>query len=328
MPGPTRRVQQCDLNEVLSEGYRMRMHLSVYAVAVLASVSCLRNVAGQATLYVDENAAGTYRPSSPGGERTATFRMRNGLAVLGGFAGEEPGAHLRDPAAHETVLSGDLDGDDPSFSDCCFSNDTPGCDDAGCRAAICDQDPFCCQVSWDVYCAVDAADACPAVCGLRSDNSFHVVTTGGTDRSAVLDGFTIADGYADEFLNNRGGGVHNMEGSPVLARCTLTHNTANFGGGSSANNHPVLVNCSFILNYGSGAALEFAPMGEGGGMWVNGPATRSWWTPAARTVFWAPPTTTCGYRPTLRASMREITQPFRPTWPISTTTTIRPSLRR
>ncbi|MEE9212233.1 MAG: right-handed parallel beta-helix repeat-containing protein [Phycisphaeraceae bacterium] len=254
-------------------------------------------------------AAGTYKAAGPGGERSATFRLRDGLVVLGGFAGEEASAQHRDPATHETVLTGDLDGDDPPFSDCCFSNDTPGCDNAGCTAAVCDQDPFCCQVSWDVLCALQAGAACPEVCWLRSDNSFHVVTTSGTDRSAVLDGFTIADGYADENLNGnkRGAGVLNVAGSPALVRCTLKHNIANFGGGmysftnsepllvncrftsnvgdagggmaagyfggAIANSHPVLVNCSFILNYSSGAALGSPALGNGGGMWAHGAAT-------------------------------------------------------
>ncbi|MCP5151701.1 MAG: hypothetical protein H6983_05565 [Ectothiorhodospiraceae bacterium] len=56
-------------------------------------------------------AAGTYRPGGPG-ERRATFRLRRGVAILGGFAGTETAVEQRDPVANPTILSGDLLGDD------------------------------------------------------------------------------------------------------------------------------------------------------------------------------------------------------------------------
>jgi hypothetical protein len=60
-------------------------------------------------------AAGTYRPSA-GGNRAASFVLRNGLALFGGFAGNETRLEQRDPALHPTILDGDLLGDDgPGF---------------------------------------------------------------------------------------------------------------------------------------------------------------------------------------------------------------------
>jgi len=56
-------------------------------------------------------AAGTYRPAPPGGSREASFRLRTGIVVRGGFEGHESAAEQRAGTA-ETVLSGDLDGDD------------------------------------------------------------------------------------------------------------------------------------------------------------------------------------------------------------------------
>ncbi len=60
-------------------------------------------------------AGGIYRPEAPasGDSRAATFRLVPGTALLGGFAGlgaTNPDA--RDPLRFETVLSGDLAGDD------------------------------------------------------------------------------------------------------------------------------------------------------------------------------------------------------------------------
>ena len=64
-------------------------------------------------------AEGIYTPDSnsadPGGsgDRTATFQLINGVTLKGGYAGfgePEPNAH--DVELYETILSGDLDGND------------------------------------------------------------------------------------------------------------------------------------------------------------------------------------------------------------------------
>jgi predicted outer membrane repeat protein len=57
-------------------------------------------------------AEGTYRPAPPGGDRLASFAMKSGVALYGGFSGGETQLAQRDVIAHPTILSGDLDGDD------------------------------------------------------------------------------------------------------------------------------------------------------------------------------------------------------------------------
>jgi len=52
-------------------------------------------------------AAGTYKPTA-GSDRTATFQLKAGVALYGGFAGDEATRAERDWAAHVTTLSGDL----------------------------------------------------------------------------------------------------------------------------------------------------------------------------------------------------------------------------
>ncbi len=49
---------------------------------------------------------------------------------------------------------------DPGTGDCCFANGTPSCDDQTCCDLVCNDDPVCCDVAWDLICAQEAADNC------------------------------------------------------------------------------------------------------------------------------------------------------------------------
>ncbi|MHC4440819.1 MAG: DUF1565 domain-containing protein, partial [Planctomycetota bacterium] len=67
-------------------------------------------------------AEGTYKPDrgagNTPGERETTFRLINGVTLAGGYAGlGEPDPNARDVAVYETILSGDLNGDDPDVQD-------------------------------------------------------------------------------------------------------------------------------------------------------------------------------------------------------------------
>ena len=50
--------------------------------------------------------------------------------------------------------------------DCCADDGSsaPGCDDDECRVAVCAEDPYCCQNSWDVSCVAEGLGLC-SVCG-------------------------------------------------------------------------------------------------------------------------------------------------------------------
>jgi predicted outer membrane repeat protein len=80
------------------------------------------------------------------------------------------------------------------------------------------------------------------------NNSYHVVTGGGTNASAILDGFTITAGTADGSTlgYGNGGGMYNDMGSPTLNNLIFQGNIANGGGGmSNFNSHPTLTNVIF-----------------------------------------------------------------------------------
>lgn len=68
-------------------------------------------------------AAGTYRPDRGAGNRSATFRLVEGVSIYGGFAGGETMLHQRRPGANRTILSGDLAGNDDDTFDAARSSD-------------------------------------------------------------------------------------------------------------------------------------------------------------------------------------------------------------
>jgi hypothetical protein len=69
-------------------------------------------------------AAGTYVPAGTAAARTASFRLKTGVTVRGGFAGNEVSLAQRSALSGPSILSGDLAGDDgPGFAnraDNCF----------------------------------------------------------------------------------------------------------------------------------------------------------------------------------------------------------------
>ncbi|MHB9011475.1 MAG: choice-of-anchor Q domain-containing protein [Ignavibacteriaceae bacterium] len=63
-------------------------------------------------------ARGTYKPTTPGGDRSITFNIPSGVAVYGHFAGTETSTlqRLLTDSVYATILSGDLDGNDTGFT--------------------------------------------------------------------------------------------------------------------------------------------------------------------------------------------------------------------
>ncbi len=102
--------------------------------------------------------------------------------------------------------------------------------------------------------------------GDPSDNSFHVVSADRVNQLAVLDGFTITGGNADEYIvtddpNSSGGGMYNLDSSPTLVNLNFVENTAKWGAGNYNNqSSPELTNVTF-----SGNVLIVG--GEGAGMY-------------------------------------------------------------
>lgn len=225
-------------------------------------------------------AAGTYRPAGAGGLRDATFQLLNDVALYGGFAGGETSIEQRDIAMNETILSGDLNGNDVAItpeSDCCNPHSSAGCSDTACAIEICASIPECCSSSWTYLCASAAGFICGgcSVAGSTQDNVFHVVTGSGTNSSALLNGFTITRGFANlgssSDLRAYGAGMLNLNGSPTITQCRFIGNTSKHLGAGIFNrdsSSPLIIDSLFSLNAtvgnGTGAGVSVANRAGGG----------------------------------------------------------------
>jgi hypothetical protein len=185
-------------------------------------------------------AQGTYVPDQNSlnpdgsGDRRATFQLISGVGIYGGYAGYgEPDPDARDIRKYETILSGDLRG-----------NDFP-----------------------------EAVPAEYATERARAENSYHVVTSSGVEDTTVLDGFTIAAGQADgggEY--GRGGGMYNAWGNPTLINCTFTRNWANVFGGAiehPSGSYLVVIKCRFIGNAAGSHGGAVSTFTSGSGEFIN-----------------------------------------------------------
>ena len=208
-------------------------------------------------------ARGIYKPNQGKklviSEGTATFKLKSGVAIYGGFPAGGSSLEDSNPLVNETILSGDLKGNDAAVNNL----------------------------------AMLVTET------TRSDNAVHVVTASGADETAELDGFTIVAGNAHgsnggglyskagsptiancifkqnsaghggaiyfwqgrpKFINCRfidnyatvsGGAMHNSECNPIIVNCVFTRNSAVEKGGAISNevNNAYIINCTITKNY-------------------------------------------------------------------------------
>ena len=162
-------------------------------------------------------AQGTYHPGAPG-DLAATFQLKSGVGLYGGFDGTEVSLAERDVAANVTALSGDLDNDD-----------TYG---AG---------PNWWQFGWSG----------------SLGNSYHVVTGSGADATALLDGVSILAGVGRDPVSQAGGGLLVLGGAPTLRGCTFRYNSTGYGSSAylmdcTSSFENCVIKDAYTCNCGSG----------------------------------------------------------------------------
>ena len=88
----------------------------------------------------------------------------------------------------------------------------------------------------------------------NGENSYHVVTAGGTDSTTILDGFTVIGGNANEFSEGKGGGMSIPDGDPIVSHCRFAGNAALSGGGMFIGlASPIIESCVFTGNVAAGS---------------------------------------------------------------------------
>ena len=168
-------------------------------------------------------AEGIYKPTQAI-SRTASFRLKGGVALHGGFAGSENWLHERDWMAHPTVLSGDIG--------------TPNNKDD------------------NVYHVVRADSSVDATGVLDG----FIIIGGNADGSAGNDlggGLYNIGGsptlmhitFAGNSAAAQGGGLYNDGGSPSLINVAFSGNSADHGAGVYNNGGSLtLINVTFSAN--------------------------------------------------------------------------------
>ncbi len=77
----------------------------------------------------------------------------------------------------------------PGSGNCAVANGSPGCEDPACCAAVCEQDPGCCEVEWDEFCAAAALKIGCAALTCDPDGTTVGDNIGGNAGSLTGNGF-------------------------------------------------------------------------------------------------------------------------------------------
>jgi hypothetical protein len=202
--------------------------------------------------------------------RTATFQLVDGVALRGGYAGiGEPDPSARDTALYETVLSGDLAGNDGPGD---FENNEEnsynvvtasgtgltavldGFTVSGGNADGLDTDPL----SWRRGAGIWNLTGSPTVTDC-------VITANSADLGGGMYNRTNSHPEIQDchFTGNSamyGGGMYNWQNChPLVTNCTFQGNITEEGGGMTNLNFssPTVENCTFVSNVGRyGAGME------------------------------------------------------------------------
>ena len=190
-------------------------------------------------------ATGTYRPNdhTPSNlDRSQAFNLKNGVAVIGGFAGTETSAAQRDAVSNPVILSGDLLGNDSATN-------------------VFGQQSSSATTSDNVYSVISNTGS-PALDSTAVLDSVTIRGGNGSSGSAVhnvgnsptLINCVLTDNYASSV-----GAVYNYNCWPILTNCTLAYNFAGSTGSALYNylSSPVIANCTFACNStNSGFAID------------------------------------------------------------------------
>lgn len=212
-------------------------------------------------------AQGIYRPDDdtnhPEGtnDRTATFQLKNGVALYGGFPTGGSSWENRDPNTYITILSGDI-----NFPNNNTDNSYHVVTGSGTNStAILDSFTITAgyaygPTSYKYGAGMYNSSGSPTVTNCTfSGNSAYDYGGGiyNNQSSPTIKNCTFTSNYS----SSRGGGIHNENHSnPTIETCSFTGNSAGVNGGGISNydnSSPIVERCAFTSNsvnnnYGGG----------------------------------------------------------------------------
>ncbi len=177
-------------------------------------------------------AAGVYKPDAGTNDRTRSFALFDGLALIGGFAGTETMASQRDPATNLAVLDGDIG---------LAGNPTDNSVHVVTLAK-----PF-----------TDATLDGFTITNGRADGAMFPANSGGgvfTQGSLTVANCRFVGNFGVD-----GGGLYSKVGAPMITSCQFQANAASSQGGAALVNGPgTVIGCTFSGNnapFGAGLSL-------------------------------------------------------------------------
>ncbi|MCB9347145.1 MAG: hypothetical protein H6573_06460 [Lewinellaceae bacterium] len=205
-------------------------------------------------------AEGTYKPTSTS-DRTVSFSMVNGVGLYGGFPGlpgQEGDFSVRDWAANETVLSGDIGtvGVNTDNSYRVINNHGGGLDNTAILNGFIIQDAYNPNLgNGSQGGGIRNTDASPLFLNCIIRNNFSNSNGGGLYTSNASPTFVNCI-FANNIAGNHGGGAYVEVGTFTFTNCVFYGNSSQSGtpGGLSSNlrNTEVLVTNSILWSNFSG----------------------------------------------------------------------------
>ena len=198
-------------------------------------------------------AQGLYKPDQGGGgtpgSREATFHLKNGVTIKGGYAGfGQPNPDVRDIGLYETILSGDLNGGDGSG----FTGNSDNS-----RHVVTGNGTNATAVLDGFIITGGNADGI--------DGSWPFVNNGGgmynEDANPTVLNCTFTANIAvlyDSEYGGQGAGMYNLRSNPTVQNCTFNGNATYGRGGGMCNykSSPTISNCTFKGNEGGGITFH------------------------------------------------------------------------
>jgi len=187
-------------------------------------------------------AQGLYTPGDPG-VRTATFTLKEGIKMYGGFAGTESLRSERDPEKRQTILSGDLEGDDDGTIEAMDDN------------------------SYHVVTAPSGVSTATLLDGFTIQGGNADGSNPHDRGGGMLNQNSDPVLYRITFLGNRaieGGAMHNSGSNPRIFSCSFLKNDAGSGGAiyNASGSTPRIVNTALNANHASDGGAIFNASGS------------------------------------------------------------------